>query len=148
LSEGPIHFRCAASDSKWAAEIEDELEKNQHHIREPEMRRSAGIALLLLQMVSVAHARFVPSRWLAWAPGDYAVGYRLQVQIKGRSLSSDEVGARYQLPPEGVYENPAQNIIDIVRQRERTYGRNDQAEVVFVYRPNGGLPEEWRWPEK
>jgi hypothetical protein len=112
------------------------------------MRRSAGIALLILQIVSVVHARFVPSRWLAWAPGDFAVWYRLQAHVNGRSLSSDEIEDRYRLPPEGVYENPAQNIIDIVKQRERTYGRNDQAEVVFVYRPNGGLPQEWRWPEK
>ena len=107
-----------------------------------------AICLLLLQIVSVIHARFVPSRWLAWAPNDYAVGYELQVRISGRRLSGDEVGKRYELPSEGVYENPAQNLIDIIRQREQTYGRNDQAEVVLVYRPNGGSPQEWRWPEK
>jgi hypothetical protein len=112
------------------------------------MRRVAGICLLLLQIVSVVHARFVPSRWLAWAPNDYAIGYRMQVQIDGRALSADEIGKRYDLLSEGVYENPAQNMIDIMRQRERTYGRNDQAEVMLVYRPNGGLAQEWRWPEK
>jgi hypothetical protein len=112
------------------------------------MRRSAGICLLLLQIVSVVHARFVASRWLAWAPNDYAVGYRMQVQIDGRALSADEIGNRYHVPSEGVYENPAQNLIDIVRQRERTYGGNDHAQVELVYRPNGGSPQEWRWPEK
>jgi hypothetical protein len=112
------------------------------------MKRVAGISLLLLQIVSVVHARFVPSRWLAWAPNDYAVGYRMQVQINGRALSADEIGKRYYLPSEGMYENPVQNMIDIMRQRERTYGRNDHAEVKLVYRPNGGTPQEWRWPEK
>jgi hypothetical protein len=112
------------------------------------MRITAGVCLLLLQIVSVVHARFVSSRWLAWAPNDYAIEYKLQVQIDGRGLSTDEIGKRYQLVPDGVYENPAENLIDIVRQRERTYGRNDRAEALLVYRPNGGAPQEWRWPEK
>ena len=112
------------------------------------MKRLGGICLLLLQVFSVVHARFVSSRWLAWAPNDYALNYRLQVKVGGRDLSADEIGKRYQLPPGGLYENPAQNIIDMVSQRERTYGRNDHAEVVLDYRPNGGAAQEWRWPEK
>ena len=112
------------------------------------MMRMAGICLLLLQIVSVIHARFVPSRWLAWAPNDYAIGYKMQVQIDGRALSADQIGNRYHLLSESVYENPVQNMVDIMRQREQTYGRNDHAEVVLVYRPNGGSPQEWRWPEK
>jgi len=111
------------------------------------MTRVAGICLLLLQIVSVIHARFVPSRWLAWAPNDYAIGYKMRVRIDGRALSAEEIGNRYHLLSEGVYENPAQNLIDIMRQREFTYGLQDHAEVELVYRPNGGLPQEWRWPE-
>src|SRR5579863_10326454 len=110
------------------------------------MRTSAAMCLLLLQIVSVVHARFVSSRWLAWAPNDYAIAYKLQVQIDGRDFSADEIGKRYQLAPEGVYENPAQNLIDIVSQREKTYGRKDRAKAVLSYRPNGGAPQEWRWP--
>ena len=113
----------------------------------PEIRAAVGVVFLLFQIVAVAHARFVPSRWLAWAPNDYASWYRLQVQSKGRSLSSDEVRARYHLPTEGVYENPIQNIMDIVRQRERTYGQTDGVRVDLVYRPNGGVTQEWLWPE-
>lgn len=129
-------------------EIEDALEEDLHCTRGPAMRRSASMCLLLLQIISVINARFVSSRWLAWAPNDYAVVYRLQVQIDGRDLSADEIGKRYKLVSEGVYENPAQNLIDIVRQREQTYGRNDQAEAMLVYRPDGGAAQEWRWPEK
>ena len=112
------------------------------------MKRAAGICLLLLQIVSVVYARFVPSRWLAWAPNDYAVGYKIQVKMNGHELSADEVANRYRVPAEGVYENPAQNMIDIISQRERTYGRDDQSNVVLTYRPNGGPAQEWRWPER
>jgi len=111
------------------------------------MKQIAAICFLLLQIVSVVYARFVPSRWLAWAPNDYAIGYKMQVHIHGRPLSADEIGKRYSLLSEGVYENPAQNMIDIIRQNEQTYGRNEQAEVELAYRPNGGPVQEWRWPQ-
>lgn len=113
------------------------------------MRRLAGITLLLMQMAAVVHARLVPSRWLgAWAPNDYAVRYRLQVHVDSCLLSADETGERYGLRAEGVYENPVQNLMDIVRQREETYGREDHARVVLTYHRNRGRLEEWRWPEK
>jgi len=112
------------------------------------VRRVAAVSLLLLQVVSVVYARFVPSRWLAWAPNDYAIGYKMQVRIHGQPLSPTEIAKRYSLLPEGVYENPAQNMIDIIRQNEQTYGRKEQAEVELAYRPNGGPVQEWRWPEK
>lgn len=113
------------------------------------MRRLIGAAFLVLQVGTVIHARFVPSRWLgAWAPNDYAVSYRFQVSIGNRSLSSDEIGQRYAIRAEGVYENPVQNLMDIARQREQTYGRADHANVLLTYHRNRGPVEEWRWPEK
>jgi hypothetical protein len=112
------------------------------------MKQIAAIGLLLLQIVSVVYARFVPSRWLAWAPNDYAVGYKIQAKIHGQPLTAAEIGKRYSLLSEGVYENPAQNMIDIIQQNEQTYGRNEQAEVELAYRPNGGPVQEWRWPQK
>ena len=113
-----------------------------------EMNRLIGVLFLLLQLASVVNSRFVSSRWLAWAPNDYAVWYRLQVHLNGRDLLSSEIQKRYGLAAEQVYENPARNIMDIVQQRERTYSRDDHAEVFLVYRPNGESPQEWRWPEK
>jgi len=112
------------------------------------MKRLTGITFLLLQLGSVVHARFVPSRWLAWAPNDYAVWYRVQVRIKEHLLSAGEIRQRYRLPAGVVYENPAQNLMDIVRQREQTYGWDDRAQVVLFYRPNGGPTQQWQWPEK
>jgi hypothetical protein len=37
--------------------------------------------------------------------------------------------------------------MDIVRQREQTYGRDDNAQVVLTYHQNRGPMQEWRWPE-
>ena len=113
------------------------------------MRRLLGIALLLLQVIAVIHARFVPSRWLgSWAPNDYAVWYRFQVRVGNRLLSPEQVGQRYALRSESVYENPPQNLMDIVRQREQTYGRTDNAQVVLTYHQNREPMQGWRWPEK
>jgi len=112
------------------------------------MRRTIGIVFLLLQVACAAQAQFVPSRWLAWAPNDYAVWYELQVYVDGRNLSPSEIERRYGLAAEQVYENPASNIMDIVAQRERTYDQGNHVEVLLIYRPNGESPKEWRWPAK
>jgi hypothetical protein len=111
------------------------------------MRRLIGILFLFLQLSSFVYARFVPSRWLAWAPNDYAVDYSLRVQVRERVLSKFETEERYGLPAKSLYENPPQNIMDIVRQYEQTYGRKDHAGAVLQYRLNGGPPQQWRWPE-
>jgi hypothetical protein len=111
------------------------------------MRRLVGIVFLSLQLGSFVYARFVPSRWLAWAPNDYAVDYSLRVQVQGRVLSNFDAEQRYGLPAKSLYENPPQNIMDIVRQYEHTYGKEDRAEAVLFYRLNGGPAQQWRWPE-
>lgn len=116
--------------------------------RVPPMKRLAVACLFLVQIVSVVRARYVPTRWFSWAPNDYAVGYDLHVRMDGRNLSAVEIGDRYSIPAAGVYENPAENLIEIVQERERTYGRNDHADVVLDYRPNGGPQQEWRWPQR
>ena len=113
---------------------------------EDEMRQAVGIVFLLLQLASMVHAQFVPSRWICWAPNDYAIWYRLDVRVNGHSLSPEEIENRYQLPGESVYQNPPQNIKDIIRQYEQTYGRKDQTEVNLLYREAGGPPQQWQWP--
>src|ERR1700730_6146383 len=102
------------------------------------MRRLVGVVFLLAWVGAVSHARFVRSRWLgAWAPNDYAVWYRLQVRIQEHPLSWEEVGQRYRLRRrEFVYEYPLQNLMDIVRQRELTYGRADNAPGGLTYHQN------------
>jgi|SRR6516162_3864364 len=111
------------------------------------VRKTAGIVFLLAQVAVVVHSRFVPSRWLCWAPNDYAVQYQLQVSVRGLHLDPTDIQRRYHLPSEGWYENPAANIMDIVRQYEQTEGKNDTAQVLFSYRVDGGKTQQWQWPE-
>src|SRR4051812_9183584 len=109
------------------------------------LRSAAGITFLLVQLGFIIHARFVPARWLCWAPNDYAVQYQLQVKTRGHDLSPAEIQARYHVPEHGWYENPAENIMDIVRQYECTYGKGDGAEVRLSYQLDGGERREWLW---
>jgi hypothetical protein len=110
------------------------------------VRRMIGIAFLLLQLGTIVHAQFVPTRWFCWAPNDYAVWYRIEVRINGVALSPSQIERRYELDAEHVYQDAAANLMDIIRQRETTYGRQDHATVTLLYRPSGGELREWRWP--
>jgi hypothetical protein len=112
------------------------------------VRYTAGSVFLLAQAALVVHAHFVPSRWLCWAPNDYAVEYQLHVKAYGRELNPAEVQTRYHVADHGWYENPAANIMDIVRQYEQTDGAKDAAQVLLTYRLDGGQTREWRWPEQ
>jgi hypothetical protein len=112
------------------------------------LRYSAGILFLLAQVLLVAHSHFVPSRWLCWAPNDYAVEYQLRVTSRGRELSPSEIQARYHVAEHGWYENPAENIMEIVGQYEQTEANGDKGRVQLIYRLDGGQTKEWRWPEQ
>lgn len=109
------------------------------------MRTKIGVLFLLLQLGCVVYAHFGPSRYFAWAPNDYLVEFNLQVVVNGRTLSPEEAAGRYRLPENGVYEFPAQHIIDAIRQYEQTYGRNEDARILLTYRLNGGDERQWRW---
>jgi len=70
------------------------------------------------------------------------------VKAHGRELNPAEIQTRYHVAEHGWYENPAENIMDIVRQYERTDGNKDTAQVKLIYRVDGGQNKEWRWPEQ
>jgi hypothetical protein len=112
------------------------------------VRSAIGIVFLLAQAALVVHAQMVPSKWLCWAPNDYAVEYQLHVNTQGRDLKPAEVQSRYHVADHGWYENPAANLMDVIRQYEQTLGRDDTAQVVLIYRVDGGDTKQWRWPEE
>jgi hypothetical protein len=111
------------------------------------MRLAIGAIFLSAQLFSIAYHQFVPTRYFCWAPNDYAVSYSIQVKINGRTLSPEEIKLRYRLAASGVYENVVVHLIDIWRQYETTYGRNDHAQIVLIYSTNGAPQKEWTWPE-
>jgi hypothetical protein len=117
-------------------------------VRNFTLRRTIGIVFLLPQLALVIQARFVSARWLCWAPNDYVVEYQLRVNVRGRDLDPSEIEKRYRLSSQGWYENPAENIMDIVGRYEQTEGRGDAAEVLLLYRLDGGEAKQWQWPQE
>jgi hypothetical protein len=106
-----------------------------------------GGAFLLLQCGLVIHSRFVDSRDFCWAPHTTQVHYRLRVVIGGRALSSAEIARRYRVMGASGWEaHSYQNLINLISQYERTYGKRDRARVLLRYRINGGELRRWNWP--
>jgi hypothetical protein len=71
------------------------------------------------------------------------------VNVAGRALSPEQVIARYHLSPshKGLIEQPAEHLIDGIKQYETTYGKNDNATVRLRWKYNGHPQlREWRWP--
>jgi hypothetical protein len=102
-----------------------------------------AVAFLSLQLVGVAWARFVPTRYFAWAPNDYAVEYSISAKVDGRALTAAEVESRYRLAQHGLYEFPPEHLIDGLRSVERLYPRGRHGEVHVRYRLDGHAPRAW-----
>jgi len=107
-----------------------------------------GGSILLFQLVMIGYARFVPARYFCWAPYDIQSEYRLDVSIASRKLTASQIRSRYRRPRQGVDNRSIQHVMDIVRQYEETYGRNDHAEVSMKYRINGKAEQEWQYPPR
>jgi hypothetical protein len=103
-------------------------------------------ALLGVQVIGIAAARFGPERYFCWAPYDEITQFELVVMIDGRQLSAAEIQARYRLPDSTRDNRSSANVIGVIAQFERTYGAAEHAQVVLRYRVNGGSPRQWQWP--
>jgi len=102
------------------------------------MRTLLGVVILLAQVGAVVYAHASgPRRYFAWAPNDYAVKYSITTVLHGRRLRPAEVLSRYGYPQQGLFEDPAQRLIDYVDRFEETYGRDDHAAVVIRYSIDG-----------
>lgn len=114
------------------------------------MRTAIGVCVLVLQLGSIFYARFTPHRYFCWAPNDYVVEYQLDVTLHGVPLTTEEVWARYRIDPghQQRVEYPAEHLIGMLEQYERSYGKSEGAEVRLTWKYNGH-PElkEWRWPQ-
>jgi hypothetical protein len=110
------------------------------------MRKVLGIAFLLAQLVSIAHARFTESRYFCWAPYDTKVEYVLDVTLGRQKLTPKEISKRYRIPSPGVDRRSVQHVKHIISQYERTYGQKDHARITLSYKTNGVPQKEWHWP--
>ena len=109
-------------------------------------RHVVALVFLGLQVLSITYARFVPERFFCWAPYDERAQYRIDVELNGRLLAESEVAQRYRYNPSGWEPRSVHNVISMVRQYERTYGKTDGAHIAIHYRINGAPEQTWTWP--
>lgn len=102
--------------------------------------------LLAAQLVLIVTSRFTPARYFCWAPFDMQTDYQLTVTLAGRTLTPQEVRARYRRPARGTDNRSVQNLIDILQGYEEQYAGANKASIVMRYRINGKEEREWRYP--
>ena len=108
------------------------------------------MALTLLfgvQLAGIVYARFVPTRYLCWAPYDQISFYRIEAQRESLALTPAEIEARYRIPAAGRENRSIHNLLSTIAQFETTYGRADGVRVHVRYRVNGGPEQVWNAPD-
>jgi len=104
-----------------------------------------GVIFLLLQVGSIAYARFIPERFFCWAPYDSHTKFEVVVTINGKTLTAEETVARYKYKMRGWEQRSIDNIFSLISQYERTYGKADNAQVTMKYSINGHEEKEWHY---
>lgn len=100
-----------------------------------------------VQVAGIVYARFVPTRYLCWAPYDQLTFYRIEADTGGRPLTQPAIAARYRLPPAGRENRSIHHVLNAIAQFESTYGRRDPVRTRVVYRVNGGPEQTWTAPD-
>ena len=104
-----------------------------------------GILFLLLQVAAIIYARFIPERFFCWAPYDVHTKYQVFVSIDERNLTNEEIESRYGYKMKGWEQRSIFNVISLISQYERTYGKSDNADVYMIYSINGHPEEKWTY---
>jgi len=110
------------------------------------LRTAVLVTIFAIQVAGIIYAKFVPTRYLCWAPYDQISFYRIEVDKEGRLLSPDEIERRYHMPAAGRENRAIQHVLNAISQYEATYGRTDRVTVRVVYRVNGKPEETWTLP--
>ena len=105
----------------------------------------AAAALLLLQVIGVVRMLWANDRFFAWAPHDQRTTFTVDAMHHGRTVSPQEIQARYQLPPEDWHAY--QNVLDVVRIAESRVPDSARWRVSVRYRVNFGDERRWCYPD-
>lgn len=108
------------------------------------LRTAIGAALLLFQIVMIAHARRTTARYFCWAPFDMQTEYWISASFGGKTLSPAEIRSRYRRPAHGVDNRSVQHVIDIIQEVEAAHP-GDPASVTMRYQINGRTSGEWKY---
>jgi len=104
-----------------------------------------GIVFVGAQFAMIGVGLFGDLRYFTWAPHDQQARFMIEATVDGVDLTSEEVHARYGRSS-GVDPRAISHVLNIVRQRETTYGADDDATVLVRYWVNGKEEEQWHWP--
>ena len=116
-------------------------------MRGRDWRSVFAVAFFLAQVGLVIEAQFGESRHFCWAPHTTQIRYSLRVEVGGRVLRPQQVAQRYGLRWGYGWEvHSIRNLMDLIVQREETYGRLEGARITLEYSVNGAETEEWNWP--
>ena len=111
------------------------------------LRYRIGVGFLATQAILIGHGLLSEGKHFAWAPHTTQVSYELDVEVDGRNLSEREIRRRYRLLYYPWEAHSYRNLIDLLLQYERTYGKEDHTRLVLRYSVNGHPPETWRWSD-
>lgn len=104
-----------------------------------------GVAFILLQLLSVIYARFIPERYYCWAPYDEHTFLRTKVWVDGIELPPKQISQRYRYQVNGWEPRSVNNVFDIIEDFESTYGRDQHVQVQIRYTTNGHEEKVWTY---
>ncbi|WP_369999924.1 hypothetical protein [Winogradskyella sp.] len=107
------------------------------------LRKKIGLLFIAAQFILIVYAKFVPERFFCWAPFDEHTFLDVDVEVNGKSLSKKEIEKRYRYKSLGWEPRSINNVFNIIRQYESTYGKNDNAKVTVKYSTNGNEERIW-----
>jgi hypothetical protein len=118
------------------------------------VRAALAAALLVVQLIQFARARFVEHRYFCWAPFHSEARYAIDAVVRGKALDDDAIAARYRLSR--LYWDPRSrtnwelnaiaHVHDTVRATEDALPESERAAVVIRYRVNGHGEQQWHYP--
>ncbi|MFD2726055.1 hypothetical protein [Hyunsoonleella rubra] len=99
-----------------------------------------------IQIAGIIIGRFTDVKYFCWAPYDQISKYSISVKVNGVQLSRDVIEERYHKPASSFENRNINNLKTIIQRYEKTYGKEDQAEVKLEYQTNKGEDQIWNWP--
>lgn len=100
---------------------------------------------IIVQVGLIIYARFIPERFFCWAPYDTHVRFEVSVKINDSIYRHKELEDRYHYHMKGWEQRSIHNVLSLIEQYEKTYGKMDNAEVEMIYSINGHKEEKWTY---
>lgn len=105
-----------------------------------------GLIFFGAQIFGILKARQTGIKYFCWGPYDEIAEYEIAVEIDGVFLTDQEILKRYRKRARGIESRSINNLKSIIRKYERTYGKDELANVNLEYLINQHRRGTWSWP--